>query len=764
MSIEPKRAVAYGVAGFFGLVATVVLIGILISYFTGAPADTANQAVQSAQRYVASKRQRRAPMPPSVREPTHNVPQAVQDLPGRGGRLVAHTPDGKRLALPSVKSDYDVDVRGDLATVTVKQRFNNPGEVPLNATYEFPLSKDAAVYEMIMRVGDEQVRAKIKKKEEARKTFEKAKRAGKAAALLEQHRPNMFTQDVANLMPGKPVDVTLRYVETVDKIDGRYQIVVPMVVGPRYNPADMSKNFLVKSDGPEKGIGGGEPSGSDAAQQHTTQAPPVSELDAPDTIDPERVSVHVRIDGGVPVHDIESASHAITATELDPRDWEVDLAKGRTIANKHFVLSYGLEGKDTDAGLLAYWDEHYREGYFSVLVEPPKKPAKEEIVPREMVFVLDCSGSMYGKPMDASKAYMRYALENLRPTDTFRIIRFSDSASEYTTEPQKATEANIEKATAYVESLSGMGGTAMTSGIKQALEVPVPKNTVRFVTFLTDGYIGNEYEIIRLIRKDIGHARLFALGVGSGVNRYLLDEMGHMGRGFTKYIDPTKNVDEQAHELAKRLQTPVLTDISVDWGKLAAKEITPERIPDLFAGQSVRIAGRYAKPGTYTIHVKGKSGSRAVSIPIKVTLPAKANDGKAVELAWARRTIKEYMHTLTTPDQLRTTELTDDQIKDIVTQMGLDYSLVTKWTSFVAVSEKVVNPHPNNAANGQVPANQVAGVSRKAYGPRASATPQFGAATAHGTPEPTVWGGLLVALVAGLMGVMGVRKRRVGAA
>jgi Ca-activated chloride channel family protein len=754
MSIKPQKAIAYALAGVFGIVCSVVVIGVLFAYFGAAwdKADRSPPAEQQAKRYVnsqtdLSKQATESSPPVRSYEPTGRQPSGLDNYPDHGGKMVARTPDGRELALPTVKSDYKVDIRGDLATVTVEQRFENPGEIPLNATYQFPMAEDGAVYEMIMRVGDERIRAEIQKKEEARETFEKAKSEGKSAALLEQHRPNLFTQEVANLMPNMPVDVTLRYVETVDKIDGRYQVVVPLVVGPRYKPGDMSKNFLVKSDD----------GATDAKQQDLPENPPVSELDALETIDPEQVSVEVRIDGGVPVQHIESASHAIEATELNPRDWQVGLAEGRTIANKHFVLNYTLAGKETDAGVLSYWDEEFNEGYFSVLVEPPAEPAEEDIVQREMVFVLDCSGSMGGKPIEASKAYMRFALKNLRPTDHFRVIRFSETATEYSREPLLATEENIEQAIAYVNHLGGYGGTQMTEGIKQALDVPVPEDTVRMVTFLTDGYIGNEYEIIRLVGDKLGDARLFALGVGSGVNRFLLDEMGRMGRGFTKYLDPTKDVTVQAHELANRLQTPVLTDISIDWGEVGPKEITPEKVPDLFAGQSVRVMGRYQKPGTYTVKVRGKSGKRDVTIPIEVELPAEAGDGKAVELTWARRMIEEYMHTLTTPKRLRKTELDDDQIKEVVTNMGLDYSLVTQWTSFVAVSEKVVNPNPANAANGQVAEAQVDGVGKKAYGKRASSTPQFGVATAHGTPEPTT---LLGLLLAGLAGVFGLRGRR----
>jgi Ca-activated chloride channel family protein len=755
MSIQPQKAIAYALAGMFGLICSIVVVGVLFSNFSQDVTDTSNRAADNARRYAQNQgrpdlaRQSSKSSPPVNQvEPTNRRPSVLDRFPDHGGKMVARTPDGRELALPTVKSDYSVDIRGDLATVTVEQRFENPGDVPLNATYQFPMAEDAAVYEMVMRVGDERIRAEIQKKKEARETFEKAKSQGKSAALLEQHRPNLFTQEVANLMPKMPVDVTLRYVQTVDKIDGRYQLVVPLVVGPRYSPEDMSKNFLVKS----------ENGSSDAPEQDLPQEPAVSELDAPETIDPERVSVEIRIDGGVPVQHISSASHAIETSELNPRDWQVGLAEGRTIANKHFVLDYSLAGKESDAGLLSYWDEQFNEGYFSILIEPPAKPADAQIVQREMVFVLDCSGSMNGQPMEASKAYMRFALKNLRPTDTFRVIRFSEAATEYSSQPKVATEDNIEAAIAYVNQLEGYGGTQMTEGIKQALEVQAPNDSIRLVTFLTDGYIGNEYEIIRLIGDKRQGARLFALGVGSGVNRYLLDEMGRMGRGFTRYLDPTKDVTVQAHELANRLQTPVLTDISIDWGELSPKEVTPEQIPDLFAGQSLRVMGRYQKPGTYKIVVRGTSGKREVTIPLEVEVEAEASDGKAVELTWARRMIEEYMHTLTTPERLRKTELSDDQIEEVVTTMGLDYSLATQWTSFVAVSEKVVNPNPHNAANGQVPASQVDGVSEKAYAKRASSTPQFGAATAHGTPEPTTLLGLLLAMLGGAFGLKGRKE------
>ncbi|MGM0557924.1 MAG: VIT domain-containing protein [Myxococcota bacterium] len=758
--MKKHRLLAIALGGaFFALITLGLGIWLFGTISQFDEVEDTNRAAQNAQRYVQEKTQQPQPAP-KTNQPVQPTDQgtvkapsgesgAAKNLPDHGGQMVATTPDGRKLELPTVKTDYDVDIRGDLATVTLKQKFSNPGEVPLNATYQFPLSEEAAVYEMIMQVEDERLRGIIKEKEEAKKTFEKAKKEGKAAALLQQHRPNLFTQDVANIMPGKDIDVTIRYVEPVEKLEGRYQMVVPLVVGPRYIPEDMSKNFLVESDGAES-AGGSDDSDGEAEQAPPTH-PPVAELDAPDTLDHDRVSIEVRIDGGVPVRGIESATHAITANEMTPRDHRVTLAKDRVVDNKHFVLNYDLEADDTQAGVVSYWNEEYEEGHFGVLVEPPKKPQPDQIRPREMVFLLDCSGSMRGDPMNASKTFMRHALRNLRPTDTFRIIRFSDSATEYSREPIEATDENVEEAIAHVNDLEGMGGTRMTSGINQALTVPPPEDTLRMVTFLTDGYIGNEYEIIRLIREKIGDARLFALGVGNGVNRYLLEELGHMGRGHTRYIRPgDDDLTESARGLAEKMESPVLTNIEIDWGELEPRDVVPDKIPDLYAGESVRVLGKYHQPGTYEITVKGYSGTRRMEIPIEVELAGEASDGKAVELTWARQKIGEYMRTLTTPKQMRTTELSDDQIKDIVTQMGLDHKLVTKWTSFVAVSEKVVNPHPKNSADGDVPVAQVDGVTQKGYGQRGASSPTFNTPQHNGTPEPGTLGGLLLAAGAGI--------------
>lgn len=672
---------------------------------------------------------------------------ARAEAPRLAGTIEAEI-DGRVVQLPLLKTDIEVDIAGDLGSVSIVQTFANPAQQAMHATYLFPLNHDAAVHEMWMEVGAERIRAQIQEVQQAERTFERAKSEGRAAALLKQHRPNMFTQQIANLMPGLPVRVTLRYVQTVPKVDGDYELVLPLVVGPRFQPPG--------ADRPPA------PMDEPAAVREGTWAlaalpdyAPVFGLDLPPTIDDARVGLRIRIDGGLPVQRVESRTHAIATQAETATRWTVGLQHGRTIDNRDFVLRYRLAGAATNAGLLVQADE--TAGYFSLLIEPPAAPADADVTPREMVFLLDCSGSMHGLPMDASKAFMREALRKLRPTDSFRIIRFSDDATEFSEAPLPASADNIRRGLAYTDRLRGEGGTMMARGIRQALEVPAPAGSLRIVTFLTDGYIGNEAEILRLVGELRGGARLYAFGVGTGVNRHLLDELGRTGRGFSRYMDPTEDVERVAAELSERLQSPVLTDIAIDWNGLPVTDIVPETIPDLFAGQSLRIQGRYTQPGSGRIRVHGRSRGRAATLMLPVELPARTAEDAPVARLWARAAIRDAMTRMTLPPmyfQARGEPVPDfETLRNEVTDLGLQFSLVTRWTAFVAVSEQIYNAAPQDAVDAAVPLPPVAGVTPRAYG--SSANSFVGAAG----PEASVWGGMLALLLAaGLL-----RRRRVAA-
>ena len=754
--------------------------------------------------------------------------QAVSIEESLGGRLQAQI-TGETVFLPNLQTDIEADIQGNLVTVSVRQTFINPSNTPINASYLFPLNQNAAVYEMTMEVGEERLRAEIQRIEEARANFQKAQREGRSAALLSQHRPNMFSQDVANLMPGLPIVVTLRYVQIVPKIDAAYELVIPLVVGPRYQPANATGPMLSQDslddelqplpvaqidlqqsnpagvarwqmDAPP-GLAGGATSSNSKMTfgrwevQELPAYPPVAGLELPSEIAADRVELSIQLHSGIVIQQAHSPSHHLLQEQISPQHWQFSLSSQRTFANRDFVLRYQLAGNSIQAGVLSYWDEQDQQGYFSLLLEPPAQPVAAQINPREVVFVLDCSGSMAGLPMAASKALASTMLERLRPDDYFRIIRFSDSATEFSQQPVLATANNIQQGKRYLDVLHGSGGTEMSSGIRQALAAPAASGTVRLVVFLTDGYIGNEFDILRLIKQQLGTARLYSFGVGTSVNRFLLTEMARVGRGFVRIMDPTsEKLSAVVEELAGRLQAPVLTDIRIDWGEFKPLDVTPEPLPDLFAGQSLRILGRYQRPsnetsydtGHYTINVHGQVAGQTARLPLQIKLSESNPDdassadqsiGRSLPLNWARARIKQAMHQLSTPPGLRPDNISDDTLKQQIIQLGLEHALVTQWTAFVAVSERIYNPNSQATPTLPVPLSQVAGVSELAYGKKPSnkstlpappaplqATPPLQLAhipapnlVGNAAPEPAEWLGL--GLLTGIL-LLTMRSRR----
>ncbi len=658
-----------------------------------------------------------------------------------GGTIEAMTKDGRTFHLPLVRSEVTAKIEGDIASVHIKQEFENPGTEAVHATYLFPLNEDAAVHAMSMTVGDETIRAQIKEKEKAKATYEAAKEAGKSAALLTQHRPNMFTQKVANLMPGLPVTIELTYAQVVPFRDNAYELVVPTVVGPRYMPAptEPEPGPLLVDYGPEE-------TGPDAPEGTWVLGPPpaypeVYGLTIPQSVEPERLSFRASIEGGVEIARVTSVTHGLDIVRENEKrsSVEVSLREKQTIPNRDLILRYELGGSDIQAGVLTHVDE--RGGFFSLLLTPPEAPAEKDLVSREIVFVLDTSGSMSGLPLAASKTFMSAALDALRPDDAFRVVQFSSTASEFASQAILATPQNIRAGRAFVNSLHASGGTEVIPALNQAFTARVLTGRMRIVVLLTDGYVGNEIEILRRQASLMGNARVYAFGVGSSVNRYLLEEMARRGRGLVRYVDPTESSHEAAEALARRIEMPVLTDISVDWGDLNAALVTPDPIPDLFAGEAVRLTGRFdpdkMDAGSHTIKVSGLVGRRKATLPISVQM--KHDDGpSALPTIWARGRVGDLMTDLAAPEPLRLSNLSDVSIEAEVTKLGLNFDLVTQWTSFVAVSERVINPN-STAREVDVPLAQPAGVPKTAYSPQ-----MFGGSSA---PEPSFWVMMLMALV-----------------
>jgi len=587
-------------------------------------------------------------------------------------------------------------ISGFIARVEVTQTFENSAFQKIEAIYAFPLPENAAVDDMTIQVGNRTVRGIIKKREEARAIYEHAKQTGHVAALLDQERPNIFSQAVANIMPGEQVVVTISYLQTLEYEDGAYQFVFPMVVGPRYIP--------------------GQPTGKQAGGRELDidKVPDASkitpQITPPGTRTGQDISVELAIDAGVPIRQLQSGSHKIDIERTGANSALIKLKNQTEIPNKDFILKYGVAGEQiSDAVLSQAAPANGRlgpGGYFTLILQPPARVPESDITPKELVFVLDTSGSMSGFPIEKAKALISHALDELYPGDTFNLITFAGDTQILFPEPVFPTAANIRKAKALLNGRGGYGGTEMMKAIRASLDPSDSQDHLRVVCFLTDGYVGNDLEIIGEIQKH-KNARVFAFGIGSSVNRFLIQGMANAGRGESEIVTLNDKAGPAAHRLYQRLRSPLLTDISIDWGGLPVTDIYPQRLPDLFSGKPLVVSGRYSAAVRGSIRIRGTRAGESFAREIPVNLSASAGGYSIQPSFWARRKIDDLM----SQDWagLQNGNMKPALQKEI-TQLGLDYRLMTQFTSFVAVEERVVTKD-GKPVRVEVPVEMPEGVS-----------------------------------------------------
>ena len=586
------------------------------------------------------------------------------------GTLQVVDPSGKsKTVCPLKHTDVKAQISGFLSRVTVTHEFENPFKEKIEAVYAFPLPQNAAVDDMTMLVGDRTVRGKILRREEAQAVYEAAQNNGQTASLLEQERPNIFTQSVANILPGEQIKITISYVETLKYEDGSYEFVFPMVVGPRYVPGNAT------------GVqGGGFAPDTDRvpdASRITPQPPPRGMRAGHD------MSLEVALDAGVPIDALTSKTHEVAIERPDDRRARVVLKDQATIPNKDFILRYDVAGKKISDALLTHSTGH--SGFFTLILQPPERVTAEDITPKELVFVLDTSGSMSGFPIEKAKETMKLALDNLYPYDTFNLITFSGDEHVLFPEPVPATKENLAKAQAFLESRQGGGGTEMMKAIKASMDPSDAQGPVRIVCFMTDGYVGNDMEIIGEVQKH-PNARVFAFGIGGSVNRFLLDNMAKHGRGEVEYVGLNDDGSAAARRFYERVRNPLLTDISVDWNGMTVSDVYPKTIPDLFGAKPVILTGRYSGNGQGVIRLKGKMSGRDFVREIPVDFSS-TEQRDVLATLWARTRVDDLMSQDFNGAQQGTMKV---EVKDAITQLGLDYRLMTQFTSFVAVEEMIV--------------------------------------------------------------------------
>jgi len=567
-------------------------------------------------------------------------------------------------------------VSGFIARVTVTQVFENSAEKNIEAVYKFPLPEDAAVDDMTIQIGDRTVRGVIKKREEARAIYEKTKSTGHAAALLDQERPNIFTQSLANILPGEQVTVMISYLQTLQYEDGSYMFIFPMVVGPRYIP--------------------GSPMGKQAGgwAEDTEKVPDASKITPPVAAPGRRaghdISLELAIDAGVPIQSVKSTLQDIDVINTGANTATVKLRNEAEIPNKDFILKYDVAGSEIEDAVLsqaAPAGSKLSGGYFTFILQPPAHVAAEDVTPKELVFVLDTSGSMWGFPLEKGKELIMRALDELYSGDTFNIITFSGDTHILFPEPVYPTAENIRKAKQLLSTRTGGGGTEMMKAIRASLDPSDKQDQLRVVCFVTDGFVGNDMEIIAEIQKH-PNARVFSFGIGNSVNRFLIDGMAKAGRGDSEIVSLSDKADAAAHRLYERLRTPLLTDVSIDWNRLPVTDIYPQRLPDLFSGKPLVVTGRYSASATGTIRLQGTQAGEKIVREIPVTLTANPAKQNVLPSFWARRKIDDLMSQDWSGAQGGGSMKLE--LQNQITQLGLDYRLMTQFTSFVAVEQRVI--------------------------------------------------------------------------
>ena len=636
-------------------------------------------------------------------------PGEILVTPGemKAGSLLFHsTESGRFVEAPRLGTDVDLTVSGPTARARITQVFHNPTEGWVEAVYVYPLPEGGAVDTLRMVIGDRIVVGDIKERREARAVYEEAKAAGRKATLLEQERPNLFTNAVANIGPGETVLVQIEYQQPVRQSADVFSLRVPLVVAPRYNPKPVVQtvDFAPGS--------GGWGTASDPVPDRDRIEPPV--LDPAEHAPTNPVSIAVRLAAGFPLGEVKSHHHPVKI-EGDGDARTIKLAEGPVPADRDFELTWTPAA--TSAPAIGLFRERVGDAdYVLAFVTPPALRQAEERRPREIVFVIDNSGSMGGTSMTQAKASLLYGLDRLTPADRFNVIRFDHTMDVLFSDAVPANAENLARAKGFVGALQAKGGTEMLPAMKAALADPRPNDGayLRQVVFLTDGAIGNEQQMLDTMAAMRGRSRVFMVGIGSAPNSYLMTRAAEIGRGTFTHIGSVEQVEERMRALFEKLESPAVTNLAATFSEGGA-DATPSVLPDLYRGEPLVLAAKVPSLSG-TVEVKGHIGER----PWSVTLPlASAAEGKGLSKLWARRKIADAEVART----LRRTTL--EEADKAILALALDHHLVTRLTSLVAVDKTVSRPDGARLTKAEVPLNLPAGWEfDKLFGEKPGAAPR----------------------------------------
>lgn len=561
---------------------------------------------------------------------------------------------------PLKATHVDSNINGVIAETCVTQTYVNEGSVPINASYVFPAGSNAAVHAMKMTIGNELITARIQQKEEAKKEYEEAKSEGKSASLMEQKRPNVFTMDVANIMPGDTVSIELRYTELINPRENTYEFVFPTVVGPRYAPPQES---AAPKDSDDDWV-----------------SSPYLESSA---VIPGDYSITVNLSTGVPIAEITSKSHDIQIYQEDAASARITLADSADYAgNRDFILKYRLAGEEIHSGLVL--SRGQEENFFMLTVQPPERYEPEDIPPREYIFVLDVSGSMFGYPLDTAKDLLKSLVKDLRETDRFNLILFANDSILLSPESLPADAKNVRAALKLIDEQEGGGGTSLLPALKSAVDMRKEDNSARSIVIITDGYVSNDSEIVSCITDHMSDCSFFSFGIGTSVNDCLIKQIAGCGMGESFIVTDSEDAAESAADFRTYIEAPLLTDISVSYQDFNVYDVETATPSILYASRPIILFGKWRGAPSGTVTVTGRSGEAEYRQDISVEDTAVDTESEALRYLWARTRLDR----VTGFGNIRN----DESVKTEVVQLGMKYSMVTPYTSFIAVSEIIRNP------------------------------------------------------------------------
>jgi Ca-activated chloride channel family protein len=595
---------------------------------------------------------------------------------------------------PLKKTRVKATITGVIAHVVITQKYMNLGTRPITARYIFPASTRAAVHGMKMKIGEQIIRARVKERNIAQKEFNTAKKQGKSASLLKQQRPNVFSMNVANIMPKDIIEIELLYTELLVPTDGTYEFIYPTVVGPRYSNQS-------EADSPETDQWVKNPYLKQGSE------------------DRREFDMDLSISTGIALQALVCSSHETEILWESQSVARILMAKSeKSGGNRDFIVNYRLAGKTIESGLMLYSGKD--ENFFLLMVQPPKRVKPADIPPREYIFVVDISGSMHGFPLNTAKKLLKNLIENLKESDKFNVVLFAGGSRVMAPESVPASGKNIHNAIRLIDHQKGGGGTELSLALKKALSLPAHEAYSRTILIITDGYIAAEKDVFHLIQKNLNRTNVFSFGIGSSVNRYLIEGMAKAGHGEPFVVTQPREAHGAAQRFRNYVQSPVLTHIGVTYDGFETYDMEPPVIPDLFAQRPVMVFGKWRGNPRGTIELTGGGGSGDYLQTVNVSKIRPLEVNSALKYLWARTRIgrlSDFNFKDHTPD-------THAQI----TSLGLTYNLLTANTSFVAVHEVVRNPEAQSQEVHQ-PLPLPLHVSNLAVGGSVSKVPEPGLCT-----------------------------------